>query len=47
MPKNSIRKTLFVCNYVSNQKNLNESNIRKWVRFYKLYGSIGFLQEKT
>ena len=30
----------YSCNYVSNQKGLNESNIRKWVGFYKEYGAI-------
>jgi transposase len=37
----------YSCNYVSNQKGLNESNIRKWVRFYKQYGSIGLLPRKN
>jgi transposase len=37
----------YSCNYVSKQKGLNESNIRKWVRFYKQYGSIGLLPRKN
>lgn len=37
----------YSCNYVSNQKGLNESNIRKWVQFYKQYGSIGLLPRKN
>ena len=35
------------CNYVSSQKGLNESNIRKWVGFYKQYGAIGLLPRKN
>ena len=34
-------------NYVSNQKGLNESNIRKWVGFYRQYGSSGLLPRKN
>jgi len=34
-------------NYVSNQKGLNESNIRKRVGFYKEYGAIGLLPRKN
>jgi len=37
----------YSCKYVSNQKGLNESNIRKWVRFYRQYGSIGLLPRKN
>jgi transposase len=37
----------YSCNYVSKQKGLNESNIRKWVGFYKQYGSIGLLPRKN
>jgi len=33
----------YSCNYVSNEKGLNESNIRKWIGFYKQYGSVGLL----
>ncbi len=29
--------------YVSRLKNLDESNIRKWVRFYEAYGKVGLL----
>jgi len=34
-------------NYVSNQKGPNESNIRKWVKFYRQYGCIGLLPRKN
>ena len=34
------------CNYVANQKGLNESNYRKWVGFYKQYGDSGLLRSK-
>lgn len=34
-------------NYVSNQKGPNESNIRKWVKFYRQYGWIGLLPRKN
>ena len=37
----------YSCNYVSNQKGLNESNIRKWVGFYRQYGTIGLLPRKN
>ena len=37
----------YSCNYVSNQKGLNESNIRKWVGFYREYGDIGLLPRKN
>ena len=37
----------YSCNYVSNQKGLNESNIRKWIGFYKEYGAIGLLPRKN
>jgi len=37
----------YSCNYVSIQKGLNESNIRKWVGFYRQYGDIGLLPRKN
>jgi transposase len=37
----------YSCNYVSNQKGLNESNIRKWVGFYRQYGCSGLLPRKN
>ena len=37
----------YSCNYVSTQKGLNESNIRKWVGFYSQYGDIGLLPRKN
>jgi transposase len=37
----------YSCNTVSNQKGLNESNIRKWVGFYRQYGDNGLLPRKN
>jgi transposase len=37
----------YSCNYVSTKKGLNESNIRKWVGFYKQYGAFGLLPRKN
>ncbi|MBF2708005.1 helix-turn-helix domain-containing protein [Flavobacterium soyangense] len=37
----------YSCNYVSTQKGLNESNIRKCVGFYRQYGDIGLLPRKN
>lgn len=37
----------YSCNYVSLEKGLNESNIRKWVGFYRQYGCIGLLPRKN
>ena len=37
----------YSCNYVSTQKGLTESNIRKWVGFYRQYGAIGLLPRKN
>lgn len=34
-------------NYVSAQKGISKSNIRKWVGFYKAYGVIGLLPRKN
>lgn len=33
--------------YVSNLKGLNESNIRKWVNFFKTYGKVGLLPRQN
>ena len=33
--------------YVSNLKGTDESNIRKWVSFYKKYGEIGLIPRKN
>ena len=33
--------------YVSKLKSLDESNIRKWVSFYKSYGKAGLLPRKN
>lgn len=37
----------YSCNYVGNIKGLDESNIRKWIGFYKQYGAIGLLPRKN
>lgn len=37
----------YSCNYVANQKDLNKSNIRKWVGFYRQYGVGGLLPRKN
>ena len=37
----------YSCEAVSKQKDLNESNIRKWVGFYKKYGDIGLSPRKN
>jgi transposase len=37
----------YSCNDVSNQKGPNESNIRKWVEFYKQYGGISLVPRKN
>jgi transposase len=37
----------YSCNYVSNQKGPDESNIRKWVGFYSQYGCSGLLPRKN
>ncbi len=38
-----VLKKHYSCEYVSKLKGLNESNIRKWVSFYKTYGEMGLL----
>jgi transposase len=37
----------YSCNYVSNQKGPDESNIRKWVGFYRQYGCSGLLPREN
>ncbi len=37
----------YSCNYVSIEKGLERSNLRKWVGFYKEYGAIGLLPRKN
>ena len=37
----------YSCNYVATKNGLNESNIRKWVYFYRAYGAIGLLPRKN
>ena len=34
-------------NHVSTQKGLNESDISKWMGFYRQYGAIGLLPRKN
>lgn len=42
-----VLKKHFTIVYVSKLKGLEESNIRKWVNFYKSYGDIGLLSKKN
>ena len=42
-----VLKKHYSCNYVSSQKGPHESNIHKWVEFYKQYGSIGLMSRKN
>ncbi len=37
----------YSCNYVSIEKDIARSNLRKWIGFYKHYGSIGLLPRKN
>ena len=37
----------YSCNYVSIEKDLERSNLRKWIGFYKEYGAIGLLPRKN
>jgi transposase len=37
----------YSCNFVCNQKGLERSNLRKWIGFYRQYGSIGLLPRKN
>jgi len=37
----------YSCESVSNKKGINESNIRKWVSFYREYGKAGLLPRKS
>ncbi len=37
----------YSCESVSNIKGLSESNIRKWVSFYREYGKVGLLPRKN
>ena len=37
----------YSCNYVSIEKGLERSNLRKWIGFYKEYGAIGLLPRKN
>lgn len=37
----------FSTDYVSKLKELNESNIRKWVNFYQHFGEKGLLSRKN
>lgn len=42
-----VLKKYYSCGYVSNLKAIDESNIRKWVSFYKSQGKIGLLPRKN
>jgi transposase len=37
----------YSCNYVSVEKGIERSNLRKWIGFYKYYGAIGLLPEES
>jgi transposase len=37
----------YSCNYVSIDKGIERSSLRKWIGFYKHYGSIGLLPRKN
>jgi transposase len=36
----------YSCESISNKKNISESNIRRWVSFYREYGTVGLLPRK-
>lgn len=40
---NEVLKKHQSCEFVGKKYKLNESNIKKWVRFYQKYGSIGLI----
>lgn len=42
-----VLKKHYSIEYVSKLRGLNESNIRKWVGFYKTYGQVGLLPRKN
>lgn len=42
-----VLKKHYSCGYVSNLKAIDESNIRKWVSFYKVHGKIGLLPRRN
>jgi transposase len=37
----------YSCNYVSIEKGLERSNLRKWIGFYKEYGAVGLLPRRN
>jgi len=37
----------YSCEWVSNKKGISESNIRKWVSFYREYGKAGLFPRKN
>jgi transposase len=37
----------YSCESVSNEKSISESNVRRWVSFYREYGTIGLLPRKN
>ncbi|MFV8376107.1 helix-turn-helix domain-containing protein [Flavobacterium sp. LB1P62] len=43
----SVLEKHYSCNYVSIEKGLERSNLRKWIGFYKEYGAIGLLPRKN
>jgi transposase len=44
---NLVLEKHYPCAYVAIQRGLNESNIRKWVSFYRKYGKTGLLPRKN
>ncbi|WP_395060166.1 helix-turn-helix domain-containing protein [Flavobacterium sp.] len=37
----------YSCSYVSTEKGIERSNLRKWIGFYKEYGAVGLLPRKN
>jgi transposase len=42
-----VLKKHYTNGYVSKLKGVDESNIRKWISFYKAYGKVGLLPRKN
>jgi transposase len=42
-----VTKEYYSCESVSNKKGISESNIRKWVSFYRKYGKAGLFPRKN
>jgi transposase len=37
----------YSCSYVSTEKGIERSNLRKWIGFYNEYGAIGLLPRRN